>query len=104
MSKATSKRKGKAQYRGYCSQLDVIRQSTTVRTFDKQTWSNHWDGHFMCLTQNEDETIRSEVEELSKIYKNIQTVANKDLVIARRSHPDQALKFLVEPYVIGRRK
>ena len=104
MGKVASKRKSKAQYKGYCYQLDVIRQSTTVRTFDKKTWSNHWDGHFMCLTENEDGTISSEVEELSKIYKSIQTVANKDLVIARRSHPDQALKFLVEPYVIGRRK
>lgn len=104
MGKVASKRKSKAQYKGYCSQLDVIRQSTTVRTFDKQTWSNHWDGHFMSFTEKKDGSITSDVKELSKIYKNIQTVANKGLVIARRSHPDQALKFLVEPYVIGRRK
>lgn len=104
MVKAISKRKSKVQYRGCCSQLEVIRQATTIRTFDRQTWSNHRDGHFMCLTENKDGSITSEVEELSKIYKNIQTVANKDLVIARRSHPDRALKFLAEPYVIGRRK
>ncbi|MGL9757265.1 hypothetical protein [Enterococcus sp. DIV2324] len=104
MVKAVSKRKSKIHYRGYCSQMDVMKQATTVRTFDKQTWSNHRDGHFVCLTENDDGTFTTEAVQLTQIYKNIQTVANKDLVIARRSHPDQALKFLVEPYVIGRRK
>jgi hypothetical protein len=104
MGKALSKRKSKIQYRDICLQIDVVRQATTVRTFDKRTWSNHWDGQFIYLTPNKDGSVSSEIVQISKIYQNIQTVAKKDIVIARKDFPDQALRFLVNPYVIGRRK
>lgn len=104
MGKAVSKRKSKVQYRDICLQIDVIREATTVRTFDKRTWSNHWDGQFICISENENGSINCEVVQLSQIYRNIQTAANKDIVFARKDYPEQALRYLVNPYVIGRRK
>ncbi|OTN83927.1 hypothetical protein A5819_003477 [Enterococcus sp. 7E2_DIV0204] len=104
MGKVVHRRKEKLQYRGNCTQFDVIKQATTVRTFDKRIWSNHGEGYFVCITEDQNGSIRSEVVQLAKIYRNIQTVVAKNLVIARRNHPNWALRFLVNPYVIRHRK
>lgn len=102
MSESVSKRKSKVQYRDICLPIDLIRKASTVRTFDKRTWVNLWDGYFARRT--EDGSSVDKVELLHGIFDNIQTVAEKDIVVARKDHPEQVLRFLVSPYVIGRRK
>ncbi|MEI5995618.1 hypothetical protein [Candidatus Enterococcus mansonii] len=102
MGKAISKRKSKVQYRDICLPIDLIRKVTTVRTFDKRTWVNMWDGSF--ARRSVDGSGVDKVELLHGIFDNIQTAAEKDIVVARKDHPEQVLRFLVSPYVIGRRK
>lgn len=104
MGKVVHKRKSKLQYRGECSQLDVIHKARTVRTFDNRIWSNHGDGHFVCITEDQNGYLQSEVVSLTKIYRNIQTVVSKNYVIARKKHPNWTLRFLVNPYVLKHKK
>lgn len=96
----TRKRQSKTDYRDICEVKDIIKVATTIRTFDKQTWTNLWDGQFICI--NQDGT--SAIESLSRLYPLIQTVAKREIIMARRPTKEQALRYLCTPYVIARRK
>lgn len=102
MGKVLSKRKRKIQYRDCCLAIDVIQQATTVRTFGKETWVNLWNGFFG--RQTSDGKNITKTLSLHELFQDIQTVAKKDVIIARKDYPDQVLRFLERPYVIGKRK
>ena len=102
MGKAVSKRKQKIQYRGICLPINVIDESSTVRTFKKETWVNLWNGLFALM--NNEGKCTGTTKSLHELYSEIQTVALKDKIFARRDFTGQPLQYLVSPYVIGVRK
>ena len=102
MGKVVSKRKQKIQYRGICLPINVIDESSTVRTFKKETWVNLWNGLFALM--NNEGMPTGTTKSLHELYGEIQTVALKDKIFARRDFTGQPLQYLVSPYVIGVRK
>lgn len=97
-----SKRKSKINYRDICQPKDIIQKATTVRTFNKETWVNCWNGYF--ARYNVKTNKLDQVVAVHTIYATIQTVADKEIVIARKDNPKQPLRFLETPYVIGKRR